>query len=267
MIQVETETAIQSERSQTAEALAAVSVAPIGARAPAWAAMMGPVRDYIMNDCGGGQRVLKLAWVINFQKLATIPLLAFFIARYHNTGAAAWIYFAMQGSYGLAWIIKDLAFPDSNFHKRITVGAGIASFLIVLSWYWMFGWLLISAGATPSYPLPDYSWFSLCISVCILGCVIMIAADAQKYFTLRLKRGLITDGMYRFIRHPNYLGEMMIYGSFALMVWQWLPVVVLAWIWGGLFAVNITLKEVSMSRYPEWEQYKKRSWRLLPPIL
>jgi hypothetical protein len=44
-------------------------------------------------------------------------------------------------------------------------------------------------------------------------------------------------------------------------------VVVLAWVWSGLFAVNITLKEVSMSRYPEWEQYKKHSWRLLPPIL
>jgi steroid 5-alpha reductase family enzyme len=46
----------------------------------------------------------------------------------------------------------------------------------------------------------------------------MIAADAQKYFTLRLQPGLITHGMFRYIRHPNYLGEMMIYGSFALMV-------------------------------------------------
>lgn len=78
----------------------------------------------------------------------------------------------------------------------------------------------------------------------------MIAADAQKYFTLRIKRGLITDGMYRFIRHPNYLGEMLVYSSFALMMWHWLPLVVLTWIWGGLFAVNITLKEASMSRYP-----------------
>jgi protein-S-isoprenylcysteine O-methyltransferase Ste14 len=228
---------------------------------------MGRVTNYLLNDCGGGRRVLKPALVINFQKISTIPLLAVFIARYHNTGAAAWIYFAMQSSYGLVWIIKDLAFPDSNFHKHITVGAGVASFLTVLGWYWVFGWLLISAVATPAYPLPDYAWFSLCISLCILGCVIMIAADAQKYFTLRLKRGLITDGMYRFIRHPNYLGEMIIYTSFALMVWQWLPVVVLAWVWSGLFAVNITLKEVSMSRYPEWEQYKKHSWRLLPPIL
>jgi protein-S-isoprenylcysteine O-methyltransferase Ste14 len=81
----------------------------------------------------------------------------------------------------------------------------------------------------------------------------MIAADAQKYFALRLQPGLITDGMFRYVRHPNYLGEMMIHASFTLMVWHWLPFVVLAWIWGGLFAANIRLKEASMSRCPEWE--------------
>jgi protein-S-isoprenylcysteine O-methyltransferase Ste14 len=95
----------------------------------------------------------------------------------------------------------------------------------------------------------------------------MIAADAQKYFTLRLERRLITDGMYRYIRHPNYLGEMMVYGSFALMVWHWLSAVVLAWIWGGLFAVNMTLKEASLARYPGWAEYRQRSWWLVPLVL
>ena len=95
----------------------------------------------------------------------------------------------------------------------------------------------------------------------------MIAADAQKYFTLRIKRGLITDGMYRFIRPPNYLGEMMTYGSFALLVWHWLPILVLAWVWGGLFAVNIRLKEASMSRYSDWDQSKEHTWLLLPWVI
>ena len=228
---------------------------------------MGRVNRYVMNDLGGGQCVLKLAWVINFQKPTTIPLLGFFIGWYHNTSPEAWIYFGDAEHLRAGLDSQGLRLSRFEFHKRITIGAGIASFLTVLGWYWLFGWLLISAGAPPAYPLPDYAWFSLCISLCIWGCVIMIAADAEKYFTLRLKSGLITDGMYRFIRHPNYLGEMTIYSSFALMVWQWLPVVVLAWIWGGLFAINMSLKEVSMSRYPEWEQYKKHSWRLLPPIL
>jgi steroid 5-alpha reductase family enzyme len=67
--------------------------------------------------------------------------------------------------------------------------------------------------------------------------------------------------------HPNYLGEMMIYASFALMAWHWFPVLVLAWVWLGLFGVNMILKEASMSRYPEWAEYKKHSWWLIPLVL
>jgi protein-S-isoprenylcysteine O-methyltransferase Ste14 len=246
---------------------AATAEAPIPSRTPGWAAAVGRVNYHLINDFGGGPRPWKLSWVINFQKVGTFPLLGVLIALYHNTSIAAWIYIAMHGTYGLVWMMKDFAFPDPSWQKRVTIGAGIATFLGVLGWYWVFGWLLISGVARPNYPLPSYAWFSLCISLCILGSAIMIAADAQKYFTLRLKRGLITDGMYRYIRHPNYLGEMLIYGSFALMVWHWLPFIVLAWIWGGFFAINMTIKEARMSRYPAWAEYKKRSWWLLPRIL
>jgi hypothetical protein len=50
------------------------------------------------------------------------------------------------------------------------------------------------------------------------------------------------------------------------MVWHWLPVLVLAWVWVGLFTVNMIMKEVSLSRYPEWVAYKKRSYWLFPGI-
>jgi len=246
--------------------VSAVSAAfPPGA--PAWAVRMRRFTDWLVNDFAGGPRPWKFAWVINFQKAGTFLFLGGLMAWYHNTSTAAWIYLAMHGSYGLVWIIKDTAFPDPNWQKRITIGGGINAFLGVLGWYWVFGWLLISGVSRPRYPLPDPAWFCVCISLCILGCVIMIAADAQKYFTLRVKRGLITDGMHRYIRHPNYLGEIMIYASFALMVSHWLPWVVLAWVWLGLFAVNMTLKEASMSRYPEWAAYKARTWWLVPGIL
>jgi len=256
-----------SDHTEEANGSAGTGGVAIPVKTARWAIAVGRVNYYLTNDVGGGPRPWKLSWVINFQKLGTFPFLGILIALYHNTNTAAWIYLAMHGTYGLIWMIKDLAFPDPNWQKRITVGAGIAAFLGVLGWYWVFGWLLISGVARPIYPLPSYAWFSLCISLCILGSAIMIAADAQKYFTLRLKRDLITDGMYRYIRHPNYLGEMLIYGSFALMVWHWLPFVVLTWIWGGFFAVNMTIKEARMSRYPGWAEYKKRSWWLLPPIL
>jgi protein-S-isoprenylcysteine O-methyltransferase Ste14 len=234
--------------------------------APALAQRMRALSDYVVNDFGGGVRPWKFSWVINFQKAGTFAFLGALMWYYGNTSAAAWIYLAMHGSYGLVWILKDLTFPDPNWQKKITIGGGINAFLGVLGQYWVFGWLLISGVSDPHYPLPDYAWFCLCISLCIMGCVIMIAADAQKYYTLRVKRGLISDGMHKYVRHPNYLGEMMIYGSFALMVWHWYPVIVLAWVWLGLFAVNMVMKEASMSRYPEWAAYKKRSWWLVPLV-
>ncbi len=185
---------------------------------------------------------------------------------YQNFTNGAWIYLAMQGSYGVIWLIKDLSFPDPAWQKKITVLGGLNAFFAVLGWYWVFGWLLISGVSTPQYPLADGAWYALCISMCMIGSVIMIAADAQKYYTLRVRRGLITDGMHRHVRHPNYLGEMLIYASFALMVWHWLPVLVLAWVWTGLFAVNMIIKEASLSRYPEWEEYKANSKWLLPGV-
>ena len=234
---------------------------------PAWAVLMRRITDYLVRDFLGGPRPWKLAWVVNFQKAGTFVFLGLLIWYYQNGSAAAWIYLAMHGSYGLVWIMKDVAFPDASWQQRVTLGGGINAFLSVLGWYWVFGWLLISGTADPHYPLPPNAWYCLCISLCILGCAIMVGADAQKYYTLRVQRGLITDGMHRYVRHPNYLGEMMIYGSFALMVWHWLPVLVLAWVWLGLFAVNMVLKEASMSRYPEWAAYRKRSWWLVPGIL
>ena len=75
--------------------------------------------DYFVKDFGGGPRSWKLAWVINFQKTGTFPILAFLIAWYHNTSTAAWIYLAMHGSYGLVWIIKDLAFPEATWQPSL----------------------------------------------------------------------------------------------------------------------------------------------------
>ena len=62
----------------------------IATEPPAWAETAGRVIHYLMTDFAGGRRCLKLAWVINFQKLATIPLLAIFIFKYQNFSAAAW---------------------------------------------------------------------------------------------------------------------------------------------------------------------------------
>lgn len=98
------------------------------------------------------------------------------------------------------------------------------------------------------------------------GLVLMIGADAQKNATLRERPDLITTGFFARTRHPNYLGEMLIYGSFALVVNHWLPWLILAAVWGLFFLPNMLAIEASLSRYPEYESWRRRTGFLLPRI-
>ncbi|MBT8087644.1 MAG: hypothetical protein KJO46_06385, partial [Gammaproteobacteria bacterium] len=129
--------------------------------APRWAQAMHRTTDHLVTDFLGGPRPWKFAWVINFQKAGTFVFLLGLIAWYENYSTNAWIYTAMHGSYGLVWILKDVAFPDPGWQRRITIGGGIMAFAGVLGWYWVFGWLLISGTSQPDYPLPDVAWYCL----------------------------------------------------------------------------------------------------------
>jgi len=250
------------------------TVAPasvIATPAPRWAARMQRINHHLMFELGGGPRPLKAAWVINLQKAGCFPFYVFLMWYYADktpwaTSTAAWTYLAMHGSYGLVWLLKDMVFPDPNWQGRCTIPSAIW-LAVGLAFYWAIGWVLISGVSNPHYPLPDDAWFAMCVTLYVLGAILMFGADTQKYVQLRAKRGLIINGLFTYIRHPNYLGEMMIYGSFALMAWHWLPVLVLGYVWLGLFAVNMVMKEASMSRYPEWAVYKKKTWWLVPGVL
>jgi len=220
--------------------------------------------DYLTSEFLGGPKLWKLSWVINFQKAGTFVWVAWLMWFYQNFNTAAFVYLSLHGSYGFVWLLKDLNFPDAGWQKKVTIGGGLVAFFGVLFWYWVLAWLLISQPQTPDYPLADNIWFAFCITLCVLGCVIMIAADAQKYYTLKYHKGLIDDGIHSHIRHPNYLGEIMIYSAFGLLAWHWLAAVILLSVWLLVFLPNMVAKERSLSRYPGWEKYKKKSGWLLP---
>lgn len=227
------------------------------------AAFMHRSTQYLSQDLLGGPRPWKFSWVINFQKGGTLPFVLLLMVAFQNFSTTAWLYAALHGSYGLLWLLKDVTFPDPGWQKRVTLAGGLVSFLAVLGPYWSFAYLLVSDVGRPEAP----AWLMfLSTALYALGVGIMLAADAQKYFTLQLRRGLIETGMFRHIRHPNYLGEMMLYGAFALLTQHPFPWVVLGWVWLGVFLPNMLTKEASMSRYPQWSAYAARTGMLLPPL-
>jgi steroid 5-alpha reductase family enzyme len=101
--------------------------------------------------------------------------------------------------------------------------------------------------------------------LCISGVFFHYVGDAQKFFVLQLRKGLIEDGLFAKTRNPNYLGEVLIYAGFALAPWHWQPFVVLAG-WFVFFVRNMQRKDKSMARHPEFAAYKSRTGMFLPSL-
>jgi len=231
--------------------------------APQWARTINAVNSYLSQDLLGGPSLVKMAWVINLHKFLTVFVVALLMVRYDNFSTAAWVYMALHGSYGFCWLLKHRVFPDPKWETRVTFGGAGALFLI-LALYWVAPFLLISDVLGPNRPAPPHWLIAFSIALFTVGLMIMFAADCQKRFSLKYRRELITDGMFRYVRHPNYLGEMMLYSAYALLVQHWIPWAILAYFWTTLFLVNMLMIESSISRYPEWEEYKARTGMLLP---
>ena len=108
-------------------------------------------------------------------------------------------------------------------------------------------------------------YLGIIVAMFTLGVFFHYAADMQKHAYLTLNPGnLITDGLMAKCRNTNYFGELLIYLSFALMSHHWLPLAVLIAFMAIIWLPNMRRKDKSLSRYPEYEEYKKRSSLLIP---
>ncbi len=216
--------------------------------APAWAKALNGLVDYMTEDFGGGKKSIPLAWAINVHKIGTLFLIYAMMVYYDNFSYAAWVYLGLHGIYGYCWMVKDLGFRDGSFESPVTVLGGILLYPLLVGWYWLLPWLFMSGHMSPS-------GFHLFAGVAIhtLGITWMIAADCQKHFSLKYRKGLMTEGVFKYTRNPNFFGEVLIYGAYAILVNHWIGYAVLAY--GVIyFYSRMYVKDASISRYPEWDE-------------
>jgi protein-S-isoprenylcysteine O-methyltransferase Ste14 len=204
---------------------------------------------------------MKTATYINAHKIMVIPVVLGLMWFYQNWSTEAFLYLALHGTYSLLWLIKDALYPDKRFDEKQPVWIGILFIFLPLAGYYFAPYLLISRHLT----LPP-ALIGLTLFLYILGVFLHYVSDAQKYYMLQAKKGLIQDGLFSRTRNPNYLGEILIYVSYALLSFHWLPFLVLAaWIL-GFFVRNMLAKDKSLSRYPEFAAYKKKTGLVLPRL-
>lgn len=67
-------------------------------------------------------------------------------------------------------------------------------------------------------------------------------------------------------RNPNFLGEMMLYSSFAFLVDNNYAFYILFIIWSSLFVSRIILKENSLAKKPGYAEYYQNSYIIVNKI-
>jgi protein-S-isoprenylcysteine O-methyltransferase Ste14 len=172
----------------------------------------------------------------------------------------AWVYLALHGTYGVLWVLKSRIFGDRQWEQRTSLGYG----LVIgggLTLYWIAPWLLTSRNVEAP------GWYlGVCISVYAFGVFFHFASDMQKHTALKLRPGLITDGLFARVRNPNYFGELLIYLGFGLLAMHWLPVLVVALFVAIIWVPNMRRKDRSLARYPEFADYRKRTKLFIPLV-
>lgn len=190
---------------------------------------------------------------------AILAIMAVYDAR-QNT--ALWTYLSLHGTYGFLWIMKSRWFGDRSWERECGIGYGLLIWA-GLSLYWIAPWWIAHFDVEP----PRWH-LALCVSLFAFGVFFHFAADMQKHMHLKYRSGtLLKEGLWGLSRNPNYFGELLIYLGFTLLAMHWAPLLVLAAFISAVWIPNMIRKDRSLSRYPEFAEYRKRTRRLIPGLL
>ena len=204
---------------------------------------------------------IKIKHAINLHKVLTPFFVLALMHHYNNWGVGMVTYLALHGTYCVNWMLKDSLYGDKNWDIARPLGRALMTFVFVTG-YWSAPVFLVRSNKDPSL-----FTVGMAISLNILGNMLHYGSDCQKHFTLKVQKGLITEGFFGLVRHPNYLGEILTYIGFCSLSMHWLPFAYLLFMFCMVLLPGMMAKEKSLSRHEEFKAYKERVAFIIPKIL
>jgi protein-S-isoprenylcysteine O-methyltransferase Ste14 len=213
---------------------------------------------------GSARQGWRQLTAINLAKALTVVLLLVLAAVLGVRDMRQVLYLSLHISYCLWWLLEQWLFPERRRHlfsERVGP-AGFALALLFVGVLYSLPGLLAFLNPTPI----SFAAVAVALGLFSFGSLINASADVQKSTAKAMGGGLVSDGIWRRVRHVNYLGDLLRYLSFAVVAgngWAYLvPVLVLL-----VYLQRIAQKEEGMAaKYPEFRAWQQRSARLLPGI-
>jgi protein-S-isoprenylcysteine O-methyltransferase Ste14 len=136
-------------------------------------------------------------------------------------------------------------------------------------------WLSFIVAATKTGRIYHWNTFFLIGSALVLsGLIIRVSSilKLKKQFTYTVTKienhELIESGIYKFIRHPGYLGQLIIFLGTSVCLSNWLSVLlmIIPVSLGYLNRINVEEKFMAKQLGQKYLDYQKRTKKLIPAI-
>lgn len=126
--------------------------------------------------------------------------------------------------------------------------------------------LIVLLGMVALLPIarPEFPFFVAGVTVMVLGEALRIWAAGTIHKTERLTTG----GPYAYVRHPLYVGSLLLAAAFCLMTSRWESLLVAVPIFAAGYGAAISTEEKMLRHlFPqEYEEYARRVPRLIPRL-
>ncbi|SFI28607.1 methyltransferase family protein [Halpernia frigidisoli] len=143
---------------------------------------------------------------------------------------------------------------------------------IVIGFSIFFGIFIAKASHFPFYSNEIFQIIGL--AFLMLGVIfrLVVVYNLGKYFTVDVTivkdHKLITDGFYKYIRHPSYSFSLLTFVGLALVLNNWIAAIVLLIPVFSMFLWRIKIEEKVLTEQfgSEYTDYMKRTKKLIPFI-
>ncbi len=148
--------------------------------------------------------------------------------------------------------------------RKITkVAFAISTFFVLLS-FWSSGFLLFWLA-----PLAVRG-IGLCLSflafLFIRKALIQLGENYSPIFDTHKPKFIVRQGLYRYIRHPVYLGNMLMILGYVLSSGSLIVLYSSLWGWSYMIYSIIREDQYLAQNFADYRDYQKKSWRVIPFI-
>lgn len=179
----------------------------------------------------------------------------------------------LNGSYvvlGLSELLLNRLLRSKSYDKQNTDGKSLNTI-----WITIILAIVFSIWISNHFSYPIYSGFVgryIGVSIIFLGIALRLYAVLAlgRYFTvdvtIRVSHELKTDGIYKYVRHPSYLGSLISFIGMGLTLNSWISFTILSTAVIVVFINRIKVEERVLTQHfgSRYTEYKKHTFGFLP---